>query len=145
MKIETVEAFLAELQVELDAVLRRKEELEFLIAKCKSIFGVSSIKSEPDIDFSAALATAPSNIPQPIRVVRIKPRREKKIWQQVVDLLKEVGMDLSLRDIERGFQERSWPMHGKNISKIIYRAMRDKPDVFVNTNRGTWDLKDRTS
>jgi hypothetical protein len=146
MKTETVDTFLAELQAELDDVLRRKSELESLIAKCKSIFGASSVKPELDIDLGAALAPSHSYIPQPmIRTARTRPRREKKIWQQVNDLLEEVKVDLSLRDIEKGFQERSWPLEGKNSTKILYRAMRDKPDIFVNTNRGTWDLKKRTS
>jgi len=146
MKTETVDTFIAELQAELDDVLRRKNELESLIVKCKSIFGASSIKPKLDMDIGTALAPPLSHIPQPmIRTGRARPRREKKIWQQVFDLLEEVKVDLSLRDIEKGFQERSWPLGGKNSTKILYRAMRDKPDIFVNTNRGTWGLKKRTS
>jgi hypothetical protein len=35
------------------------------------------------------------------------------------------------------------PLKAKNASKIIYRAMKDKPEILINTNMGTWDLKER--
>ena len=69
--------------------------------------------------------------------------RGKKIWEQIMDLLKEVERDLSISEIVQGFQEREWPVSAKNGSKIIYRAMKDKPDMFINTKRGTWDLRER--
>jgi hypothetical protein len=136
IKTETVEAFIAEAEKELAEILRRKTELEDLIKKCKSLFGGNQRQQ------SLPLAIHISS--HPLAKVRATFKREKKLWEQIVDLLKEVGTDLSISDIVQGFRERGWPLSEKNGSKIIYRAMRDKESIFRNTHRGTWTLKEKT-
>jgi phosphopantetheine adenylyltransferase len=137
MKSETVEAFIAEAEKELASILRRKTELEELIKKCKSLFG-----GEPrQLSLSSEILISSETSNVNLNIKNLRRKRGKKIWEQIVDLLKEVGEPLSISEIVQGFIERKWPLSDKNASKIIYRAMKDKPNIFINTNQGTWDLK----
>ena len=148
IKSETVEAFIAGVEKELADIPRRKAELEKrkveleeIIKKCKALFGED--QRQQSLPLSIPITT------QPISRVRVdlkslRRERGKKIWEQIVDLLKEVGTDLSISNIVQGFRDHGWPMSAKNASKIVYRALRDKPEIFINTHYGTWNLKERT-
>jgi hypothetical protein len=139
MKSETVEAFVVEAEKELAGILRRKTELEDLITKCKALFGGD--KRQQSLPLAIPNSSNPGMVK--IKLKSLRSERGKKIWEQIVDLLEEVQMDLSISHIVQGFSERGWPLSDKNASKIVYRAMRDKPTIFMNTDRGTWDLKKR--
>jgi hypothetical protein len=133
MKTETVDAFIAEAEKELASILRRKAQLEDLIKNCKALFSTEQRQQPLPLGETIAAQVLKS----------LRRDRGKKIWEQIVDLLKEVQGELSISEIVQGFQEREWPLSPKNASKIIYRAMRDKPDIFIHTSQGTWDLKER--
>lgn len=138
IKSETVEAFIAEAEKELSDILRRKAELEDLIKKCKALFREGH--SQQPLPLKIPSYTQPTHM---IEVRSLRRHRGKKIWEQIVDLLNEVGVGLSISEIVQGFKKRDWPLSAKNASKIIYRAMKDKSEIFINTGRGTWDLKER--
>ena len=139
MKSETVEAFVAEAEKELAGILRRKTELEDLIKKCKALFGGD--KRQQSLSLAIPSSSKPSMVK--IKLKSLRSERGKKIWEQVADLLKETNMDLSIGKIVHEFKARGWPLSEQNASKIIYRAMKDKPEVFINTDHGTWKLMER--
>lgn len=142
IKSETVQEFIAEAEKELADILHRKADLEDLIKKCKALFlGDYRQQALP------LKITMPTRQPKRVTVTVKSLRRDrgKKLWEQIKDILKEVGGDLSVSNIAQEFRERGWPLSAKpsNALKIIYRAMKDKPELFRNTNRGTWDLVER--
>ncbi len=141
VKNETVEAFIAEAEKELADVLRRKVELEDLIKKCKALFGVDP--RQQTLPLEVPIHTQLSAKIKDNLLKSLRRERGKRIWEQIIDLLKEVERDLTISEIVHGFLEHNWPLSTNNGSKIIYRAMKDKPDIFIHTNRGTWDLKER--
>jgi hypothetical protein len=139
MKNETVEAFVAEAEKELAGILRRKTELEDLIKKCKALFGGD--KRQQSLPLAIPNSSKPTMVK--IKLTSLRSERGKKIWEQVADLLKETNMDLSIGKIVHEFKARGWPLSEQNASKIVYRAMKDKPEIFINTNHGTWKLMER--
>jgi hypothetical protein len=140
MKSEAVDAFIAEAEKELAKILRRKAELEELINKTKALFGVDH-RQQP-LPLKIPMSAQSSNMVK-IKLKSLRSKRGKKIWEQIVDLLKEMNMDLSISKIVHEFKERDWPLSEQNASKIIYRAMKDKPEIFINTDHSTWKLMER--
>lgn len=138
IKSETVEAFIAEAEKDLAEIIRRKAELEELIRKCKAFF--RGDQRQQPLPLTIPISSQPKMVK--IKLKNLRSERGKKIWEQIMDLLKEVNRDLSISNIVHEFQKRGWPT-SKNASKIIYRSMKDKPEIFINTNHGTWKLMER--
>jgi hypothetical protein len=142
--ISRVHRELNDINEKLETFQHRKKELEELIIKCKTVFHTDDLRQLSFLNSDVAPHSLLSrSVAQSVEKTFRKLRSGKKIWEQIVDLLKEVEMDLSISDIVQGFHERGWPLSEKNAAKILYRAMKDKPTLFINTNRGTWDLKKR--
>jgi len=138
IKSEAVEAFIAEAEKELADILRRKTELEDLIKKCKTLF--DSGPRQLPLNTGILISTQTSEVE--LKTNSLRRNRGKKIWEHILDLFNEMDRELSISNIVKEFENRGWPT-SKNAPKIIYRAMRDKPEVFVNTNHGTWKLMER--
>jgi hypothetical protein len=126
-------------------LIKRRKELEEKIMKLKEILGIDRLLKEdspPLTQSSFPLSPAARRHTKKRRYKKIV--REKKLWQLAEDLLKEVGRDMSFEDIQLESQVRGWGTNGKEGAKIFLRAIQAREGtVFVKTDRGTWDLKER--
>jgi hypothetical protein len=146
-----IQAFLARVHRELEEIKEqmavfqnRKRELEEMVRKCEAMFGGDQPRKDvpvsPTGQRSFPSPPAAPRHPKKRRYRRIQ--RAKPLWQLIKDLLREVGRDMSFQEIEQESQARGWS--DKHKTKILLRAMQDKEGkVFVKTNKGTWDLKER--
>ncbi len=148
-----IQAFLARVHRELDeikeqmaAFQNRKKELEEMVRRCEAVFGGDQPRTDVPVlptgqrGFPSLPAT-----PRHTKKKRYKKiKRAKKLWQLIEDLLREVGRDMDLKEIQLESQVRGWGTNGINGTKILRGAIQDKKDIaFVKTDRGTWDLKER--
>lgn len=143
-----IQAFLARVHRELDEIKEkttvlqnRKRELEEMVRKCEAVFGGDQPRKDVPVS-----PMGQRGLPLPPR--HTKKRRYKRIerakplWQLIEDLLREVGRDMNFAEIRQESQARGWS--DKSKTKILLRAIQDKEGtVFVRTDQGTWDLKER--
>jgi hypothetical protein len=116
------------LNLDFDALRKRKEQLERLVASLTEVLNASLGMGEGNgalaQESPAAEHAQPDTAP-------------RAVWQLAQELLTFAGQSLSVPDIVAGIAARGTTVDSETVRVAMYR----KPDIFSKTERGRYGLR----
>jgi hypothetical protein len=122
---------------EFDQLNRERERLETLINFAKNYLGKTAQAEMPNGEIEAPEGGLGLEI----------PLIEKPIAQGAMEIIREAGHPLTLKEIQDGFRKRHWKLSEKNGREVLRFTLRKKPEIFIKSMKkgkgpsGLYDLR----
>lgn len=127
---------------EFDQLNRERERLETLINFAKNFLGKTA---------QAEITSGEIEAPEGGLGLEI-PLIEKPIVQGAMEIIREAGRPLTLREIQAGFRQRHWKLSEKNGREVLRFTLKKKPEIFIKSMKkgkgpssGLYDLREHTA
>jgi hypothetical protein len=137
IKPEMIQALLNDALQELSEINDRKLQLEALVDNLRKYL------KKP----AGGAATASGTDTYPVTIIKggeartVRFRRRKSHATKIAEIVRESTLRMKIKDVIKAYLGKGWELSSSNAYNLMYRAIKDRPDLFTLTADGYVELK----